>query len=56
MVYHTLPGKCPPSSRSFVTFQSYKPSTISFDSGDHLHPNDVGYEAMGNSIDIGLFR
>jgi lysophospholipase L1-like esterase len=27
-----------------------------FDSGDHIHPNDAGYEAMGNSIDINLFR
>jgi lysophospholipase L1-like esterase len=27
-----------------------------FDSGDHLHPNDLGYEAMGNSIDLELFR
>jgi len=27
-----------------------------FDSGDHIHPNDAGYEAMGNSIDISLFR
>jgi lysophospholipase L1-like esterase len=27
-----------------------------FDSGDHLHPNDAGYEAMANSIDISLFR
>jgi len=27
-----------------------------FDSGDHLHPNDAGYEAMGNSIDISVFR
>lgn len=27
-----------------------------FDSGDHLHPNDAGYEAMANSIDLGLFR
>ena len=27
-----------------------------YDSGDHLHPNDVGYAAMGNSIDPGLFR
>ncbi|HLG96149.1 MAG TPA: SGNH/GDSL hydrolase family protein [Bryobacteraceae bacterium] len=23
-----------------------------FDSGDHLHPNDAGYEAMGNAIDL----
>jgi lysophospholipase L1-like esterase len=27
-----------------------------FDSGDHLHPNDAGYEAMANAIDISLFR
>jgi lysophospholipase L1-like esterase len=26
-----------------------------FDSGDHLHPNDAGYAAMGNSVDLGLF-
>ncbi len=26
-----------------------------FDSGDHLHPNDAGYAAMGNSINLGLF-
>lgn len=26
-----------------------------FDSGDHLHPNDAGYKAMANSIDLGLF-
>lgn len=23
-----------------------------YDSGDHLHPNDAGYEAMGNAIDL----
>ena len=27
-----------------------------FDSGDHLHPNDAGYVAMGDAIDLGLFR
>ena len=27
-----------------------------YDSGDHLHPNDVGYRAMADSIDLGLFR
>jgi lysophospholipase L1-like esterase len=26
-----------------------------FDSGDHLHPNDAGYAAMANSIDLKLF-
>lgn len=27
-----------------------------FDSGDHLHPNDAGYQAMANAIDLGQFR
>ncbi|MFI5312347.1 MAG: SGNH/GDSL hydrolase family protein [Gemmatimonadales bacterium] len=27
-----------------------------FDSGDHLHPSDVGYKAMGEAIDLALFR
>ena len=26
-----------------------------YDSGDHLHPNDAGYKAMGDSIDLNLF-
>jgi lysophospholipase L1-like esterase len=26
-----------------------------YDSGDHLHPNDAGYKAMANSIDLNLF-
>ena len=26
-----------------------------FDSGDHLHPNDAGYRAMGDAIDLHLF-
>lgn len=26
-----------------------------FDSGDHLHPNDTGYQAMANAIDLHLF-
>lgn len=26
-----------------------------FDSGDHLHPSDQGYMAMGNGIDLSLF-
>lgn len=26
-----------------------------YDSGDHLHPNDSGYEAMAQSVDVNLF-
>jgi lysophospholipase L1-like esterase len=26
-----------------------------FDSGDHLHPNDAGYAAMANAVDLALF-
>lgn len=26
-----------------------------YDSGDHLHPNDAGYSAMGEAVDIGAF-
>jgi lysophospholipase L1-like esterase len=33
-----------------------KPKHIqaAFDSGDHLHPNDAGYEAMANAVDLSL--
>ncbi len=27
-----------------------------YDSGDHLHPNDAGYKAMGQVVDLGWFR
>lgn len=27
-----------------------------YDSGDHLHPKDAGYNAMANAIDLSLFR
>jgi len=27
-----------------------------YDSGDHLHPNDAGYQAMGDAIDLSLFN
>jgi len=27
-----------------------------FDSGDHLHPGDAGYQAIANSVDLKLFR
>ncbi len=27
-----------------------------YDSGDHLHPNDAGYEAMANAINLAMLR
>ena len=27
-----------------------------FDSGDHLHPNQTGYKAMGEAIDLDLLK
>jgi lysophospholipase L1-like esterase len=27
-----------------------------FDSGDHLHPTDAGYQAMANAVDLALFK
>jgi len=27
-----------------------------YDSGDHLHPGSAGHEAMGNAVDLALFR
>jgi lysophospholipase L1-like esterase len=34
------------------------PATMlpAYDSGDNLHPNDVGYKAMADAIDLSLFR
>jgi hypothetical protein len=26
-----------------------------YDSGDHLHPNDAGYQAIGNAVNLNLF-
>jgi lysophospholipase L1-like esterase len=27
-----------------------------YDSGDHLHPGDAGYTAMGNAVELALFK
>jgi len=27
-----------------------------YDSGDHLHPNDAGYQAMANAVNLAMFR
>jgi len=26
-----------------------------FDPGDHLHPNDAGYQAMADAVDLAIF-
>jgi len=26
-----------------------------YDSGDHLHPGDAGFKAMGDAVDLALF-
>ncbi len=35
-----------PNGRTFKT---------TFNNGDHLHPNDTGYKAMADSVDLGIF-
>jgi len=35
--------------------QALKHIRPDFDPGDHLHPNDAGYEAMANAIDLAIF-
>jgi lysophospholipase L1-like esterase len=27
-----------------------------YDSGDNLHPNDAGHKAMGEAVDLSLFK
>lgn len=41
-----------------ATQDASKPAAFDsrYDSGDHLHPGDVGYQAMANAIDINLFQ
>jgi len=41
-----------------VLADTARPAAIAaaYDSGDHLHPNDAGYKAMGESIDLKLFQ
>ena len=29
---------------------------LEYDSGDHVHPNDLGHRAMAEAIDLNLFR
>jgi lysophospholipase L1-like esterase len=36
--------------------QNPKRIRAEFDPGDHLHPNDAGYQAMADAIDLGIFK
>ena len=42
----------------FVTRDPTHPTRLlpSYDSGDHIHPNDAGYKAMADSIDLSVFE
>jgi lysophospholipase L1-like esterase len=35
-----------------VYLPSSWPRSPAYDSGDHLHPNDAGYQAMTDAIDL----
>jgi lysophospholipase L1-like esterase len=41
-----------------VTRDPAAPTKIlpAYDSGDHLHPGDAGYKAMGEAVDLALFK
>ncbi|MBV8116092.1 MAG: SGNH/GDSL hydrolase family protein, partial [Silvibacterium sp.] len=41
-----------------ITQDPAHPDTFlpAYDSGDHLHPGDAGYKAMGDAVDLSLFR
>jgi len=41
-----------------ITRDPQKTTTFNpaYDSGDHLHPGDAGYKAMGDGIDLSLFK
>ena len=41
-----------------VTRDASKPKAFNprYDSGDHLHPGDAGYQAMGDAVDLTLFQ
>jgi lysophospholipase L1-like esterase len=41
-----------------ITRDPARPSRFlpAYDSGDHLHPSDLGYQAMGNAVPLTLFR
>lgn len=36
--------------------QNPKRIRADFDPGDHLHPNDAGYQAMADSVDLSIFK
>jgi hypothetical protein len=47
------PAVTPPPGQTFARECAL---LAAYDSCDHLHPSDAGYKAMGDAIDVGLFR
>jgi lysophospholipase L1-like esterase len=41
-----------------ATADPQAPQTIlpAYDSGDHGHPNDAGYKAMADAVDLSMFK
>ena len=50
-----LSTRSPISKRPRRTRTIPKHIRADFDPGDHLHPNDSGYKAMAESVDLGIF-
>jgi lysophospholipase L1-like esterase len=40
------------STQDAANPKTFKPE---FNNGDHLHPNDAGYKAMADAIDLKIF-
>lgn len=56
-------GSTPPGYDAVIDFERVtrdpgQPTRFlpAFDSGDHLHPYDAGYQAMADAIDLRRFR
>jgi hypothetical protein len=43
------------STRRYAT-RAIRPDPSAYDSGDNLHPNDAGYKAMADAINLSLFK